>query len=612
MITIRFLPENRQISVEENITILEAIQAAGIHILASCGGEQLCGECKVRVITNTPPYVDIEESFLSDAELSASWRLACIHNVQNEMQIVIPHERRIEIEKVFDSTISTNISLKPIIQKTVVKITPEFMESESALDSAFNSLLGGNDSTRSMSLAVYRQAARILKNTSQTTTIVYTPKEILAIEDGDTSRNMYGVALDIGTTTIAGLLIDLCTGDTVGIETRVNSQISYGADVMSRINFALLNDEGTNTLSASVRETVNEILDALIKKAEIDKEFIYLSVVVGNPAMMHLFQNIYPGQLAFSPYLPISCLSQTVSAEGLDLNINQLGIVYIFPVLSGFVGGDMVGVILSSEMDRSNKINLAIDLGTNGEIVVGSSERLIAAATAAGPAFEGSKITCGMPATMGAINTIRLNDSGCEYNTIGGVEPQGLCGSGIIDIIAELLRHGIIDATGRFVSGEKLNKKIPDYLIDRIILEDKKYSFLIWEGDGRKIILTQQDVREFQLAKGAIKAGIAVLMKIMDYTDSQLNKLFIAGTFGTYIRKKNVQRIGMLPEVHLSKINIIGNAACLGAKRALIDESEQMRAELIASHVEHINLAAREDFQEEFMTALAFPRQENI
>lgn len=612
MITIRFLPENKQISVEKDITILEAVQAAGIHILASCGGEQLCGECKVRVISNTPGSVEIEESFLSEAELLASWRLACLHKVQHEMEIVLPHERRIEIEKVFDSTISASISLKPLIKKTAVKITPEFMEKESALDSALNALLGGNGPACSMSLRVCQQAARILKNTAQTITIVHIPEEILTIEDGDTSRNMYGVALDIGTTTIAGLLIDLCTGDTVGIETRVNSQISYGADVMSRINFALLNDEGTHTLAASVRETVNDILNALIKKAEIDEEFIYQCVIVGNPAMMHLFQNIYPGQLAFSPYHPVSCLSQTVSNEDVELNMNRLGINYIFPVLSGFVGGDMVGVILASEMDRSDKINLAIDLGTNGEIVVGSSERLIAAATAAGPAFEGAKITCGMPATRGAINTLRLNNSGCEYKTIGGVEPQGLCGSGIIDIIAELLRHGIINVTGRFAAGEKLKKKIPEYLFERIISEEKKYSFLIWEGDGRRIMLTQQDVREFQLAKGAIKAGIAVLMKIMKYSDSQLNELFIAGTFGTYVRKKSVQRIGLLPEVPLSKINIIGNAACLGAKRALIDKSEQMRAEVIASRVEHINLAAREDFQEEFITAMSFPNQENI
>lgn len=614
MAKILILPDNKYIEMVEGSTILELIRSGGIRITASCGGEQICGECKVRVMSGEAlPPTELEKMYFSPEELNNSWRLACAHHAHDGMQVLIPDEERLSIEKVTSSTLPSHVSLQPLVEKILVKVTPESLYEKETVDSFIHDNLPDNGSIYSLPLSLQRKLPYLINsNGAHELTLVHNTSCIIDIEKGDTTGKIYGIALDIGTTTIAGLLIDLHTGETVGAETRVNEQITYGADVMSRIYYVLQNKDGVKVLAKSVRNTINEILISLAKNNKISPKYIYQTTVVGNPTMLHLFQEISPQKLAHAPYLPVTKSSNNLTARELGLKINPRSMVYVFPVLSGFVGGDTIGMIVSTRIYKSEAIRLAIDLGTNGEVVIGSSQRLIASATAAGPAFEGTHISCGMPAIKGAINSFHLDETGGSFRVIGGGVPRGLCGSGLIDTIAELLKYGIIDESGRIRSKENLKDLVPNQLLDRLIPNGSTFSFMITGSENKDIIVTQQDVREFQLAKGAIYAGTIILTKLLGVSVNDIEEIIIAGTFGSFMRKESLQRVGLLPSVPLSKISIVGNAACLGAKRVLINQSEQKNAETIAASVEHINLADRADFQEEFMNALTFPRQDSI
>jgi len=409
----------------------------------------------------------------------------------------------------------------------------------------------------------------------------------------------FGIAVDIGTTTLAASLVNLKDGDEIAVTGSLNPQISCGDDIISRINYAA-NQTGLKELQRLVIRQINEMIDTLCRQGEIKREDIYEITIAGNTTMEHLVCGIDPSPLGQLPFEPVYRGANIVNASELKLEINHKGIVYIFPVIGGFVGGDISADMLAADLLNQPQPILLIDIGTNGEIVLVKDNKIIAASTAAGPAFEGAGISCGMRAATGAIEKVEFNDD-CVYGVIGNMPPAGICGSGLIDITAELLSADIVDITGRIVRPEKLPPKIAQ----RIIVDtDGQPAFVI----EKKVKITQRDVRQVQLAVGAIRAGINIMLKKAGITAQDLKRVLIAGGFGSFIRRNHAQRIGLLPAgIEHEKISFIGNSSLAGAKFALLSIEARQKAENLARQSGHIELSVDSDFQNEFASAMIFP-----
>lgn len=413
----------------------------------------------------------------------------------------------------------------------------------------------------------------------------------------------YGLALDIGTTSIVGVLIDLTTGKELTIYSELNSQSVYGVDIISRIKHAIENKNGQKELQQKVVEVINKIILKLLEETSIKNTDITDVTVVGNTVMQHLLIGLSVKKIATLPFEPATKESINIKAKNLRIAINSEANVYVFPNISGFVGGDTVGVILALDLHNSKEINLAIDIGTNGEIVLGSEKQLLCASTAAGPAFEGANITCGMRATEGAIESVYITNEGVLWQTIGHTKAEGICGSGLIDTIAELLKLGIINETGRLKNKTEI-RKLSSVLKSSLREINGQPSFLITENKYN-IFVTQEDIRKLQLAKGAIYSGIQILKMELGLNNNDISQLYIAGTFGNYIDKKNGQIIGLIPEP-LEKVTFVGNSALEGAKLALISQEARKEVEKIVKKLKHIELSARTDFQTEFAQSMSF------
>lgn len=418
----------------------------------------------------------------------------------------------------------------------------------------------------------------------------------------------YGIAFDIGTTTLVGMLVNLHDGKQLGVEGCSNPQAKFGDDVISRINYCISHNKGLHELHASIINKINTIIKNLCKNSGIKKSEIYEITVAGNTTMNHIFLGIDPSSLGYSPYKPCFVEPKNTKASDLKIDINENGNVYTLPNIAGYVGGDTVAGILSSGMYNTDKITLIVDIGTNGEIALGNKERIITCSAAAGPAFEGARISQGMRADYGAIDKVVINDD-VRVNVIGNVEPRGICGTGLIDAVAELLREGIIDNSGKINDIEHLTGNISDKIKNRIVKGENGTSFILVEKenvDSKPIMLTQKDVRELQLAKGAIYAGIMILCREYGIEPSEIEEILLAGAFGNYINPKSAVRVGILPNVSIERIKFIGNAAGSGAKLTLLSPKHRTIAEQIARTAQYIELAANPDFQTIFMDAMGF------
>ncbi|MGA2914953.1 MAG: ASKHA domain-containing protein [Sedimentisphaerales bacterium] len=390
----------------------------------------------------------------------------------------------------------------------------------------------------------------------------------------------FGVAVDVGTTTLAASLVNLKNGNEIAVIGEVNPQISFGDDVISRIKHAA-DKNGLAELQKTVIRQINAIINQLCKQGGVGRENIYEVAIAGNTTMEHLVCGIDPSPLGQLPFEPVWRGAKVINASELKIEINSKGIVYIFPIIGGFVGGDISAGMLALDLLNQPQPALMIDIGTNGEIVLVNNNKIMAASTAAGPAFEGARISCGMRATIGAIEKVKFNNE-CIYNVIGNVKPMGICGSGLIDVTAGLLNAGIIDSSGRM--------KQPEFVI------------------ADKVKITQKDIRQIQLAVGAIRAGINIILKQSDLRPVDLKKVFIAGGFGSFIRRNHAQRIGLLPmEIGHEKISFVGNTSLAGVKLALLSIKAREKAENLANQTKHIELSADSDFQDEFASAMIFP-----
>ncbi len=593
-------PGNITLQVEKGTTILDALYKAEVKIDAVCGGKGRCGKCRVKASGELSEVTPDERKIFSEKDITEGWRLACRAKIIGPVKVDIP-ESESTFEQILSQGLAGDYHLDSSIVKKYVELPkPELKDQRADLERLKSALAFKENS----SLDVLKSLPKVMRSSEFNITAVLKGDTLIQVEPGDTTSKKYGIAFDIGTTTVVGFLMDLNNGREVAVASRMNAQAGYGADVISRINYSFENNNGLNQLSASIVQVINEIIDELVEIAEINNSDIYEVTIVGNTCMQHLLLGVSPESLAQSPYVQVIQDEIVTTAQSLGISINRGGYITLLPNIAGFVGADTVGVILASGIDKSDDITLAIDIGTNGEIVLAVKDRLVSCSTAAGPAFEGAQISCGMRGVKGAIESIQLNDD-VLYSTIGRVDPKGICGSGLVDVIAELVQHGIVDTTGRICGPEEWSG--PDAIKKRIVEGENGFEFVVANGiKSGGIRITQKDVRELQLAKGAINAGIAVLKDEFGITDEDIDRCLMAGAFGNYIKKESALRIGLIPSVPLERVISIGNAAGVGAKTALLSKNQRQRAREIARNTEYIELSGMAKFQEKFMMAMYF------
>ena len=581
MPTVKFDPDNKLIDLQAGTNLLAAADQSGIYLEGDCAGKGTCGKCRVRIIegeTGTP--TEAEKKHLSPSELDTGWVLACQRQVSVDLTVEVPRMKDAHSRK---TTLTGGVELleaEPAIQKMALALErPSVKDQKADLERLLRAADQEHLQINPRELAAL---PALLRNNRYKVTVAHDDRRIISLEPGDTSDQLFGVAFDIGTTTIVGSLIDLKNATVLAVAAATNPQNVYGADVISRITHASQAEDGLKQLQGKVIDAANQIVRQLLKQSGIARDRVYEITAVGNTTMSHLFMGIDPTYLAPAPFIPAFSRALEVEASQLGLNINPSGKVLFLPNIAGYVGSDTVGVILATNMDRRKDNCAAIDIGTNGELVLAAGGRLMACSTAAGPAFEGAEIKHGMRAAAGAIEAVNYSNGNLEIKTIEDSPACGICGSGLIDAAAALLQAGLIEPTGRFVNPEENPECIPKEFLGRLRPSQVGYEFVLTPAaeseTGEDIVLTQGDLRELQLAKGAIYAGLMILLKEADLKISDLDQVLLAGAFGNYVRKESALTIGLLPAIPPEKIVAVGNAAGDGSRMALA--SQTMRTAL--------------------------------
>jgi len=604
-----FQPEGKRIKVPYGSTILDSARAGGVDLTSICGGKGTCGKCRVIIERqdNVSSIVSAERKFLSDEEISLGYRLACQTMVYGSLTVRVPEESRTGRQRLLVESIKTLAPLEPCVRKIFVKLDkPSLQDVRSDADRLLDALRNayGLDRLRLDYDALKHLPSVLRESNWEVTVVIWDNSLVIDVETGDTSGRIFGYAVDIGTTKIAGYLLDLGSGNVLAVDSLMNPQIPYGEDVIARITYASRGEKELMELQRVLVDGLNRVLRNLLDKTGVSPHEVYEMTVVGNTVMHHLFLGIPPKHVALVPYPPVVRGSINVRARDVGVEINPRGNIHVLPVIGGFVGADTVADILATGLHEREELCMMLDIGTNTEVVLGNRDRLLSCSCASGPAFEGAHIKFGMRAASGAIEEIKINPENLnvEYKTIDGVKPRGICGSAIIDSVAEMFKAGIIDVSGAFnsnVNSERIRRG-----------EDGFEFILAWSYEtaiGRDIVITQKDLREVQLAKAAIHTGCTILMNKMGVSEEDIDILFIAGAFGSYINPESARTIGMYPEIPLSKVRIVGNAAGTGARMALTSKSIRLMAEEISRRVNYIELGAEPEFQDEFLNSQFIP-----
>ncbi|MEM3697279.1 MAG: ASKHA domain-containing protein [Candidatus Bathyarchaeia archaeon] len=609
-VKILFEPQAKKVQTPKGNTVFQAAKDAAIDIRSECGGKGLCGKC--RIIVKSPKdlneLTESERKHLSRFEIDEGYRLACQAKVLKDTVIVIPPESGFESRRIQITGKERFLKPKPTVKKIFVRLLkPTLSDIRPDYERLIDALLKVEKFGHvEIDYDVLKGLPDVLRQSNFKATItVWDRRKIIAVEPANTSKELFGFAVDIGTSKIVGYLVDLASGKTLDLESLENPQLAYGEDIITRITFAMADPKNLKTLQTLVVEAINRIINETCKKMKIDPNKIYEIVVVGNTAMHHLFLGIQPKYMALSPFTPAIKKQVNVKASELNIGINPSGIITVLPVIAGFVGADAVADALATGICDSSDISLLIDIGTNTEIFIGNSEDILSCSCASGPAFEGFHIKHGMKAVAGAIEKVRINSNfEVEYETIGNEKPLGLCGSAMVDVVAEMFKHKIIDQSG------KINR---DIKTPRLRKSNGELEFIIAWGNETKtkkeITVTQKDIREIQLAKAAIHTGCSILMKRKKLKEKDITKLFIAGAFGNYINPDNAKIIGLIPDVPTENVEFVGNTAIIGAKMALISEEARKKADAISKKVRYLELAADPSFKKEFLRATLIPHE---
>ena len=626
-----FQPSGKRGEISGGKTIIDASRELGVGIESVCGGSRHCGKCKVRIengffsaygISSGPghlsPFEDDEAEWIDAEERSAGHRLACAARIRGDVLVFVPESSRSTGQVVRKDARDRSIPLNPAVTLHAVELSaPTIHDPLGDLDRLKKALVRRHHFSPSIEIdcpALQKLPVALRKGKWNVTVAAWKKREILDIIPGK-AEDAYGLAVDVGTTTVAAYLCHLVTGKLIATETMMNPQIAYGEDVMSRIGYVMAHPDGLEKLHSSIIAGLNGLIQTMTRRTGLSPEHILDLAIVGNTAMHHLFLEITPEYLGAAPFPPALHQSMDVKARDLGLQVHPSAYVHVLPVEAGFVGADNVGVLIAERPHRQKKKVLIIDVGTNGELVLGNNDKLLSTSCATGPALEGAHITFGMRAAPGAIERIRIDPETFDvaFETIGRESKdtprgdhaaRGICGSGIIDGIAELFRAGVIDASGRF------RKDIPS---SRLRTSEQRTEFVIaWKHETsieKDITITQQDVRNVQLAKGALYAGAKLLMRRLRI--DKVDKVILAGAFGSYIDPMKAMIIGMVPDCDPKQVYAVGNAAGDGARMALLNQGKRREADDIAGKVEYVELTIEKEFQKEFLDAMAFPHKKD-
>ncbi|MEG1495762.1 MAG: ASKHA domain-containing protein [Clostridiales bacterium] len=616
--TVNFKSHGKTAKVEQGKTILDAAANVGIAVEGNCGSGGKCGKCKVHVIEGFNPEADrVGKKFFTEEEMDDGWVLACRYEVDRDITVDVPIQKDAFSRKTKLNSLLDNIKIDSPVKKVYLElekpsITDQCPDFERIIRGAGLDIAKQNPSAKLLAVI-----PKVMRDSKFAVTAVLHGENLMWVEQGDTTGKRYGIVFDIGTTTVVALLVNLEDGNILGAAAQTNPQNVFGADVISRINYVITEgDKGLGQLHDKVVECLGDLALQAIAEANVDKTMVYECSVVGNTTMSQLFSGVDPRYLAPAPFIPGYVHSVEMSAQELNFDINPEARIHLLPNIAGYVGSDTVGVILGTHIHEKPGYTVAIDVGTNGEIVVAGNNRILACSTAAGPAFEGAQIKHGTRAAEGAIEAVYIdNEEGtCNIDVIGDTKPKGICGSGILDAVAQLYLSGILNYKGAFNVGEGKEEeeaKIHPELRKRILQQEDGYEFILSTKEesakGREVTICQKDIRELQLGKGAIYAGIKVLLSEMGVTLDDVKEVLIAGAFGSYIRETSGLTIGLFPELPNGKIKFIGNAASEGARLALVSQEERKLCEELARKSEYIELSSRMDFQDEYVMALYFP-----
>ncbi len=613
-VALTLLPAGLTLQVKSGATILASAHAAGVDIEATCGGRGRCTSCRVKFVSGiVPPPSIMDEVQLGDALVREGYRLSCQCRVSDPITVQVSppvDDQSFQIlggERPAGAPMPVTIDAG--VTKRLVRVTLPTEEHHQTSDlEAVLTAVGGtpDDCTPE----VLKTLPKALREHGGEVTVASFGRRILSVEPGDTHLLTFGLAIDVGTTSVVTTLMELASGEQLASVSSLNPQAVFGGDLMSRIAFAQFDPGKLRKLQTRIIGLLNQHIEQVCRDSGVLAKWIYKVVVVGNTCMHHVLLGIDPSYVGLAPYAPVMRHPLTLAARELFLKVNPEARVCLLPIVAGFVGADAVAVALATRMDESPEIRIAVDIGTNGEVLLGSREHLWACSAPAGPALEGAQIRHGMRAALGAIDRVTIEDGDRQLHTIGEASAQGICGSGLIDAIAVLLDAGVIDWTG-LIDLDHLDR-LPAPLRERVIKRGDERAVILARpgesGSTQEIVLTQDDVRQVQLCKGAIASGAAMLQKIAGVPDDKVAELMLAGGFGNYLSIRSALRIGLIPALPEPRIRYVGNAAVLGAQLALLSEAERGRAEQIARSIEHVSLAAHPDFQDVFVDCMNFPR----
>ncbi len=593
--------------VNEGTNLLAFLRQNSYEMHSPCNGQGTCGKCSVKLGGDQVSAPSAGEArLLGEKAVKEGFRLACRTTIGCDLTVYLDNTDF--SAKVLTEGTQKSTRLSPMISKKHIHLpVPNLDDQRSDSRRLAEALSLGKELK---SLSVLRQLPEALRGDQYHTTLISYGKTPVGVESGDTTNRLYGIAIDIGTTTLAAYLIDLNTGVRLSTCSALNPQRKFGADVISRIKHTMDEAEGLDEMHTVIIGGINEAISELTHRAGIDKNDVWQIVFVGNTTMMHFLLKLSAKNIAAAPFIPAATQTLEIRAAELGIDMNGNGVVVVVPSVAAYIGADTVSAILATGMQKKKKVSLLVDFGTNGEIALGNSEWLMACSAAAGPAFEGANIRCGVGGIRGAIDRFSAEE-GSSYTTIEGERPVGICGTGVVDIVSELYRAGIIDETGRLETDPDGLREDSNLLVGRLAKIDGMSAFVIAGADetkhGKEIVMTQKDIRELQNAKAAIAAGIRVLVKRAGISFRDIESVYLAGGFGTYINPQSALNIGLIPPELTGRLESVGNAAGVGAMMVLTSGRALREAENIKKRIGYVELSADKGFNDFYIDEMMFP-----
>jgi uncharacterized 2Fe-2S/4Fe-4S cluster protein (DUF4445 family) len=598
-VLLRFLPDGTEVRVPSGTAIFDAASWNGVAIDSTCGGHGTCRKCKVQVLKGEVPVSSVDPRAFSPSELREGWRLACRAPAREDLAVQVPPlQTRPKAALV---GVGRHVILRPAVQKRFVELAePSLEDQRSDVQRLLDAI---DDLEPHVPLEVVRKLGGVLRSSGFAVTAVIVDEQMIDVEPGDTTGRRFGAAFDIGTTTVVVTLLDLESGQPVAVRSMLNKQQPFGGDVISRISATMLDPAALGELRSRAQATLAELAAEACSEAGVAPEEVYEISVCGNVTMTQLALGIDPEPLSMAPFVVAAHELPPVRASEFGPLVHERAPAFVFPSVGAYVGGDIVAGLLATGLTRDRRLRLFIDVGTNSEIALGSNERVLCTAAPAGPAFEAAQIRCGMRAAEGAIEGVKIGPNGAvELQVISGLEPVGICGSGLVDCVAELVKAGVLDHSGRFIPEESL-AELPEELAERVTKVGEERVFVLY-GD---VYLSQRDVRELQFAKASIATGWNILLGELGIEAGDIQQVLLGGSFGAYLSPASAVRIGLVPPLALPRIVSAGNVAGEGAKMAALSHRERAEARSIVREIEYVELSGRADFNDMFVDQLAFP-----